>query len=116
MSATVCSRDGVTSAGGALGALLGVAGAVVIQRLAEWPTALSPLMLLVALLMMSSLHNQHYKNRKFQLLEGRLASLEKIVVQPGARVPTGAVLAIVREATPAPGPVPVSSRKPEKYG
>ena len=30
--------------------------------------------------------------------------LEKIIVQPGATVPTGAVLAIVREATPAAAP------------
>ncbi len=41
----------LTSIGGVLGALLGVAGAILIQRLAEWPTALAPLMLLVALLM-----------------------------------------------------------------
>jgi putative ABC transport system permease protein len=40
----------LTSAGGVLGALLGVAGSALIQRLAEWPTALSPPMLLLALL------------------------------------------------------------------
>src|SRR6185503_9927665 len=33
----------LTSAGGVLGAVLGVLGAFLIQRLAEWPTALSPL-------------------------------------------------------------------------
>jgi len=32
--------------------------------------------------------------------------LEKIIVQPGATVPTGAVLAIVRETTPAAAPSP----------
>jgi putative ABC transport system permease protein len=41
----------LTSAGGFLGAVLGVVGALLIQRLAEWPTALSPLMLLLALVM-----------------------------------------------------------------
>jgi putative ABC transport system permease protein len=41
----------LTSIGGVLGAILGVVGAVLIQRLADWPTALKPLMLLVALLM-----------------------------------------------------------------
>jgi putative ABC transport system permease protein len=41
----------LTAAGGVMGALLGVVGAVLIQRLAEWPTALAPLMLLIALLM-----------------------------------------------------------------
>ncbi len=40
----------LTAAGGVAGAVLGMAGSVLIQRLAEWPTALSPLMLLVALL------------------------------------------------------------------
>ncbi|PYQ20212.1 MAG: hypothetical protein DMF81_19355 [Acidobacteria bacterium] len=40
----------LTAAGGVLGALLGTAGAGLIQRLAGWPTALSPLMLLLALL------------------------------------------------------------------
>jgi putative ABC transport system permease protein len=41
----------LTTTGGVLGALLGVIGSVLIQRLAGWPTALSPLSLLVALLM-----------------------------------------------------------------
>jgi putative ABC transport system permease protein len=41
----------LTSAGGLLGAVLGVLGAFLIQRLAEWPTALSPLMLPLALVM-----------------------------------------------------------------
>jgi len=41
----------LTAAGGVLGALLGVFGAILIQRLADWPTALAPLMLLAALLM-----------------------------------------------------------------
>ena len=41
----------LTSIGGVLGAILGIVGAVLIQRLAEWPTALAPLMLLAALLM-----------------------------------------------------------------
>ena len=41
----------LTSLGGLLGAVLGILGAVLIQRLAEWPTALSPLMLIVALVM-----------------------------------------------------------------
>jgi putative ABC transport system permease protein len=40
----------LTGAGGLAGALLGVFGSVVIQRLAGWPTALSPLMLAAALL------------------------------------------------------------------
>jgi putative ABC transport system permease protein len=39
----------LTAAGGVLGALVGTAGAVMIQRLAGWPTALSPWMLLLAL-------------------------------------------------------------------
>jgi len=41
----------LTAVGGVLGALLGVFGAILIQRLAEWPTALAPLMLMAALLM-----------------------------------------------------------------
>jgi putative ABC transport system permease protein len=41
----------LTLAGGALGAVLGIAGSFAIQRLAEWPTALSPLMLVISLLM-----------------------------------------------------------------
>jgi putative ABC transport system permease protein len=40
----------LTAAGGVLGALVGMAGAGMIQRLAGWPTALSPWMLLLALL------------------------------------------------------------------
>jgi putative ABC transport system permease protein len=41
----------LTAAGGVLGALLGVLGSVLIQRLAGWPTALSPSSMLLALLM-----------------------------------------------------------------
>jgi putative ABC transport system permease protein len=41
----------LTSIGGVLGAILGVVGAILIQRLAEWPTALAPVMLATALLM-----------------------------------------------------------------
>jgi putative ABC transport system permease protein len=41
----------LTVAGGVAGAALGVVGSLLIQRFAAWPTALSPLMLLVALLM-----------------------------------------------------------------
>ncbi len=41
----------LTSIGGVLGAILGVAGAILIQHWADWPTALAPLMLVVALLM-----------------------------------------------------------------
>jgi len=41
----------LTSAGGVLGATLGLVGSILIERLAEWPTALSPHMLLLALLM-----------------------------------------------------------------
>jgi putative ABC transport system permease protein len=40
----------LTAAGGVLGALLGAGGAALIQQLAGWPTALSPLMLMLALL------------------------------------------------------------------
>jgi len=40
----------LTAAGGVLGALLGTVGAALIQQLAGWPTALSPLMLTLALL------------------------------------------------------------------
>ena len=40
----------LTTAGGALGAVLGIVGSLLIERLAAWPTALSPLMLLIALL------------------------------------------------------------------
>ena len=39
----------LTMAGGLLGATLGVAGSILIQSLAGWPTALSPLMLVAAL-------------------------------------------------------------------
>ena len=39
----------LTSTGGVLGAVLGIAGSVLIQHLAGWPTALSPLMLLASL-------------------------------------------------------------------
>jgi pyruvate dehydrogenase E2 component (dihydrolipoamide acetyltransferase) len=38
--------------------------------------------------------------------------LEKIVVQPGATVPTGAVLAIVRETTPPAAPAPAVAPPP----
>jgi putative ABC transport system permease protein len=41
----------LTTAGGVLGALLGAGGAALIQQLAGWPTALSPPMLTLALLM-----------------------------------------------------------------
>ncbi len=40
----------LTAAGGLFGALLGAAGAALIQQLAGWPTALSPSMLALALL------------------------------------------------------------------
>ncbi len=39
----------LTGAGGVIGAVLGVLGALLIQLFADWPTALSPLMLLIAL-------------------------------------------------------------------
>jgi putative ABC transport system permease protein len=39
----------LTAAGGVLGALLGIAGAVVIHRFAGWPTAIAPVLLLLAL-------------------------------------------------------------------
>jgi putative ABC transport system permease protein len=41
----------LTSAGGAIGAVLGILGALLIQLFAAWPTALSPWMLLLALVM-----------------------------------------------------------------
>jgi putative ABC transport system permease protein len=41
----------LTTVGGVAGALLGVVGSGLIQRWAGWPTALSPLMLLIALSM-----------------------------------------------------------------
>jgi putative ABC transport system permease protein len=40
----------LTSAGGLIGATLGIVGSLAIQRFAGWPTALSPAMLLAALL------------------------------------------------------------------
>ena len=40
----------LTAAGGVLGAMLGAAGAALIQQLAGWPTALSPAMLALSLL------------------------------------------------------------------
>jgi putative ABC transport system permease protein len=40
----------LTTAGGLLGALVGATGATLIQQLAGWPTALSPMMLILALL------------------------------------------------------------------
>jgi putative ABC transport system permease protein len=40
----------LTSVGGVLGALLGIGGSLAIQVWADWPTALSPVMLLAALL------------------------------------------------------------------
>jgi putative ABC transport system permease protein len=39
----------LTSIGGLVGAVLGVAGSFLIQQLAGWPTALSPVMLALAL-------------------------------------------------------------------
>ncbi len=41
----------LTSIGGGLGAILGILGAILIQRLADWPTALAPMMLVAALVM-----------------------------------------------------------------
>jgi putative ABC transport system permease protein len=41
----------LTAAGGFLGAVLGIVGAVVIHRFAGWPTAIAPLLLLLALAM-----------------------------------------------------------------
>jgi putative ABC transport system permease protein len=41
----------LTSIGGGLGALLGILGAILIQRFADWPTALAPAMLVAALVM-----------------------------------------------------------------
>jgi putative ABC transport system permease protein len=40
----------LTTAGGAIGALLGILGAVLIQAFASWPTALSPWLLLASLI------------------------------------------------------------------
>lgn len=34
----------------------------------------------LALLTMGGLHQSHYKNRRWQLLEGRVSSLERIIV------------------------------------
>jgi ABC-type antimicrobial peptide transport system permease subunit len=41
----------LTATGGVLGALLGIAGSLLIQQLAGWPTALAPLSMLAALVM-----------------------------------------------------------------
>jgi putative ABC transport system permease protein len=41
----------LTTAGGVLGAVLGVAGSFAIHHYADWPTAIAPLMLVLALLM-----------------------------------------------------------------
>jgi putative ABC transport system permease protein len=41
----------LTTAGGVLGAVLGVLGSLVIHHYADWPTAIAPVMLVVALLM-----------------------------------------------------------------
>ncbi len=41
----------LTAAGGLLGAILGIVGAVVIHRFAGWPTAVAPMLLLLALVM-----------------------------------------------------------------
>jgi putative ABC transport system permease protein len=41
----------LTAAGGLAGALLGLVGSALIQRWAQWPTAISPLMLLIAVVM-----------------------------------------------------------------
>jgi putative ABC transport system permease protein len=41
----------LTTAGGVLGAVLGVLGSLVIHHYADWPTAVAPVMLVVALLM-----------------------------------------------------------------
>lgn len=37
-------------------------------------------LLLLALTAMGTMHREHYKNRKWQLLESRVATLEKIIV------------------------------------
>lgn len=34
----------------------------------------------LSLLAMGGLHQSHYKNRRWQLLEGRVSSLERIIV------------------------------------
>jgi putative ABC transport system permease protein len=41
----------LTTAGGVLGAILGIAGSFAIHHYADWPTAIAPLMLVLALLM-----------------------------------------------------------------
>ncbi len=38
------------------------------------------LIVALALLAMAGLHERHYKNRKYQLLEARLRTLEEIIV------------------------------------
>jgi len=34
----------------------------------------------LSLLAMAGMHERHYRNRRWQLLEGRVASLERIIV------------------------------------
>lgn len=34
----------------------------------------------LSLLAMAGMHERHYRNRKWQLLEGRVSSLERIIV------------------------------------
>lgn len=48
------------------------------ERTAVYLTAL--LFVALALATMFGQHQAHYKNRKIQLLEGRLASLERIIL------------------------------------
>jgi hypothetical protein len=50
----------------------------VTERAAVYLAAL--LMVALALAVMGGLHQQHYKNRKLQLLEGRISSLERIML------------------------------------
>lgn len=38
------------------------------------------LVVALALTSMITLHDKHYKNRKLQLIEGRVASLERIIL------------------------------------
>lgn len=49
-----------------------------LERTLVWGVAL--LLIALALLAMAGMHERHYKNRKWQLLESRLQTLEKIVV------------------------------------